>query len=95
MGCGPETLGKLAEKNSKALGGQREVLLQKMANDRAATVGEFKGKIPEGADASTRPKKSVPWFRKDKPDGPDMKLNTLSDKQKTDFILDGKRPIGI
>lgn len=85
-GCGGSTLGSLAEKNSKKLGGKKDEILQKMCNDRSGSVDKFKGKIPEGGKETHKPK--------DKP-APDMRLNKLTPDQKTKFILENKLPIGL
>jgi len=89
-GCGPATLGKLAEQNTKQMGSSVGEKIQKMANERRDSVGTFKGKIPEGASQSQK-SNAVPWFRQDHPNGPDLSLNKLS-AERTKYLMEGKKP---
>ena len=83
VGCQKETLGKLAERNTKKMGGSAGEQIQKMANERSGSVSSFKGKLPEGAAENKRPVNRP---------GPDMSLNRLTPQQKDHYILTGKRP---
>jgi putative FmdB family regulatory protein len=82
ISTGTHTMGSLAEKNAKALGGAREDALQSMANDRRGQVSTFKGKIPEGGSPVDTSKLVKP----------DPSLAKLNPEQRTKYIMEGKLP---
>ncbi len=86
------TLGALAEKNTKRLGGKRDELIQQMANQRRGCAS-YKGKMPEGA-SEILPPKGRPWYRPES-DSPDYSLNKMTPDQTKRFIMEGKKPIGL
>jgi len=83
-----DTLGGIAEKNTKNMGGSVGEKIQHMANERKA---EFKGKLPEGAKVAAY-QEGRPWWRQDR-SSPDMSLTRMTPEQTTKYVMEGKKPL--
>lgn len=88
----PSTMGGLADKQRSEMGRYKyEDTIQKMANSRGA---EYCGHLPDGAEYIAKEKKNRPWYRPDR-DTADLSLTKLTPEQKTKYIMEGKKPIGL
>lgn len=85
------TLGALAEKNSKEMGSKRGELIADIQR-RQREAATFKGNLPQGASVMER-SNIRPWWRKDMPQA-DTKLANASPEAIQKYCITGKRPFG-
>jgi hypothetical protein len=84
---GATTLGALAEKNNKRLGGKREELINQIKKREP----EFHGVLPSTASVMPKSEKT-PWWRQSG-EAVDQSLAKMTPEQTEKYVLTGKKPI--
>lgn len=82
------TLGAIAEANTKKLGGKKDEIMRSMKQ----RPSEFKGVLPDTAKVMQKSDFKTPWWRKEG-EAVDQNLAKMTPEQTTKYIMEGKKPI--